>query len=89
MEACDVAVGMISPYRERINSFLGYRVVDQGVSPGLKGRMTVINIIKNRYGQAFKVFPLLFLGELGLYSHLPPKAEDFDYEILNGIKKYY
>jgi hypothetical protein len=50
--------------------------------------MLVLNVIKNRHGVMGSVYPLLFMGEAGLFSHLPAKSEDFDYEILKEIKHY-
>ena len=78
----------MSPYREKLNTFLGYRVSDTSNNKGLKGRMLMLNIVKNRHGTMGRVYPLLFLGELGLFSHLPPKPENFDYDILNKFTHY-
>jgi len=87
-EAADVIFGLMSPYREKLSAFLGYRVMDTSGGIGLKGRMLVLNVIKNRHGVMGSVYPLLFMGEAGLFSHLPAKSEDFDYEILKEIKHY-
>ena len=51
--------------------------------------MTVLNIVKNRHGIAFGIMPMLFLGEVGLYSALPKDPEGFNYSVINGIRKYY
>ena len=49
-EAADVIFGLMSPYREKLSAFLGYRVMDTSGGIGLKGRMLVLNVIKNRHG---------------------------------------
>ena len=59
-------------------------VANSNNGKGLGGRMSVLNIIKHRYGQVALVFPLLFIGEIGLYSDLP-SAKELDYGILEQI----
>jgi hypothetical protein len=87
--ASNVVFGLMSPARERQSSFLGYQVADSAARPGLGSRMVVLNIVKNRHGQAFGVLPMLFSGEVGLYSPLPKDPTQFDYGILRLIVKYY
>ena len=81
----------MSPYRERQSNFMGYQVGDTANRKGLKGRMAVLNIIKNRHGEVAIAYPLLFIGEIGLYAHLPKDPKDFNYESLDKINelKYY
>jgi len=87
--AANVVIGLMSPNREQQSSFMGFRVANSDLQPGLGNRLTVLNVVKNRHGSAFGVLPMLFLGEIGLYSALPRDPEGFDYNQISNIKKYY
>lgn len=88
-DAANVVLGLLSPARERQTSILGYKVATNSSGPGFGNRLLILNIIKNRHGAAFGVFPLLFLGETGEMHELPKKAEDFNMDELKKYKKYY
>lgn len=88
-DAANVVLGLMSPIRERHTSFLGYKVASNNAGPGFGNRLLILNIIKNRHGAAFGVFPLLFLGETGQMFELPKRSEDFNMDELKKYKKYY
>ena len=87
-DASNVVLGLFSPMRERQSSFMKYKVTGNATTPGLGNRMIALNIIKNRNGEANYVFPMLFLGEIGLYEDLV-KPEDVDYRLISSIKPHY
>lgn len=88
-DAADVVLGLMSPSRERHTTFLGFKVASNAAGEGFKNKLLILNIIKNRHGEAFVIFPLLFLGETGELFELPDKAEKFDMDSLKKYKKYY
>jgi len=88
-DAANVVLGLLSPARERQTSFLGFRVADSGPVRGFGNRLLMLNVVKNRHGQAFTIFPLLFLGETGELFELPSRAEDYNLDNLKKYKKYY
>ena len=88
-DAADVVVGLLSPNRERQNSFMGYRIQSTSSSIGFGNRLVSLNIIKNRHGSNNAVLPLLFLGEIGHYEELPRKSSEFNYDTLLNYKKHY
>ena len=88
-DAADVVLGLLSPNRERQNSFMGYRVQSTSQSVGLGNRLVAMNVIKNRHGSNNAVIPLLFIGEVGHYEELPRKAAEFNYDSLLNYRKHY
>ena len=88
-DASDVVLGILSPNRERLNSFMGYRISSTPGSRGLGNRFVAVNVIKNRHGSNNAVIPLLFVGESGRYEELPRDAKDFDYAVLGNYTKHY
>jgi len=88
-DAANVVLGLLSPKRERQTSFLGFKVADSASGKGFGNKLIILNIIKNRHGQAFTVFPLLFLGETGELFELPKKADDYNLDNLKKYTKYY
>ena len=88
-DASDVVIGLMSPSRERQTSILGFKVADDDSGPGFGNRLLILNIIKNRHGEAFSVFPLLFLGETGELAELPRKASEYNLDNLKRYRKYY
>lgn len=88
-DAANVVLGLLSPERERMTSFLGFKVADTATGNGFRNKLLIMNVVKNRHGQAFTIFPLLFLGETGELSELPKKAEDYNLDDLKKYKKYY
>lgn len=92
IEGCDVAIGLMSPYREGLDDFLNYRIKPRANDPlkhGFKNRMLVANIIKNRTGESNKVYPLYFEGETGIMQHIDKTPAEIDYNAINkGLKHY-
>jgi len=88
-DGADVVLGLMSPSRERHTTFLKFKVASNSTGEGFGNRLLVLNIIKNRHGEAFAIFPLLFLGETGELFELPKKAEEFKIDELRKYRKYY
>ena len=87
-DACNVALGLFSPMRERQSTFMKYKVQGSASQPGLGNRMIALNIIKNRNGEANWVMPMIFLGEIGLYKDLD-KPENVKYQEISKIKPHF
>lgn len=74
-DASEVVIALFFPYREKIARCEGYPV--QNV---LKKRFRLLQILKNRYGDADVNIGLVFYGEIGLFKELPKPTEISDYE---------
>jgi len=68
-EDCDLAMALFSPFREKISSYLDYKI------DKLRDAFRSVIILKNRYGEVDKVIPLNFFGKVGIFKQIP-KAED-------------
>lgn len=74
-DASEVVVALYFPYREKIARCEGYPI--QNV---LKKRFRLIQVLKNRYGDADTNIGSAFYGEIGLFKELPRPEEISDYE---------
>ena len=74
-DASEVVLALFFPYREKIARCEGYPI--QNV---LKKRFRLLEILKNRYGDADLNIALGFYGEIGLFKELPKPEEIGDYE---------
>lgn len=75
-QASEVVLGLFYPHREKMSTCRGYRVEN-----GLKGRLRVFQILKNRFGQSDVAFGVGFYGEVNHFENLPISKEmkDSDY----------
>lgn len=73
-DASEVVIALYFPYREKIARCEGYPI--QNV---LKKRFRLLQILKNRYGDADHSIGLAFYGEIGLFRELPKPEEIGDY----------
>jgi len=74
-DASEVVIALYFPYREKIARCEGYPI--QNV---LKKRFRLLQILKNRYGDADINIGVLFYGEIGLFRELPKPEDIGDYE---------
>ena len=82
-DSCDVAIGMINPYKYQDYSHLGYDV--QAFTSPFTGanRFRALYILKNSFGADNIAFGNLFYGENGLYRELPKPCE------ISELQTYY
>lgn len=73
-DASEVVLALYFPYREKIARCEGYPI--QNV---LKKRFRLLQVLKNRYGDADTNIGLVFYGEIGLFKELPKPEEISDY----------
>lgn len=82
-DSCDVAIGMINPYKYQDYNHLGYDI-HKFTSPfNGANRFRSLYILKNSFGADNIAFGNLFYGENGLYKELPTSKEMFE------LEKYY
>lgn len=74
-DASEIVLALFFPYREKIARCEGYPI--QNV---LKKKFRLLEILKNRYGDADVNIGLMFYGEIGLFKELPKPEEIGDYE---------
>jgi hypothetical protein len=74
-DASEVVIALFFPYREKIARCEGYPI--QNV---LKKKFRLLEVLKNRYGDADLNIGLNFFGEIGLFKELPKPDEIGDYE---------
>ena len=74
-DASEVVLALYFPYREKVARCEGYPI--QNV---LKKRFRLIQVLKNRYGDADLSIGSSFFGEVGLFIELPKPTEIGDYE---------
>jgi replicative DNA helicase len=80
-EGSDVVIALYFPYREKIARCEGYPI--QNI---LKKRFRLLQILKNRYGQADVNKGLTFHGEMGMFNELPKPTEVGDYSKYIDLK---
>lgn len=82
-DSCDVAIGMINPYKYQDYSHLGYDI-HQFTSPfNGANRFRSLYILKNSFGADNIAFGNLFYGENGLYKELPNPKD------IKELQKFY
>lgn len=81
-DASEVVIAIYYPYREKIARCEGYPI--QNV---LKKRFRLIQVMKNRYGQADINFGNAFYGEIGMFKEMPRPHEISDYEPYLNLHK--
>lgn len=82
-DSCDVAIGMINPYKYQDYNHLGYDVNEFTSPHNGANRFRALYILKNSYGADNIAFGNLFYGENGLYKELPSPKE------IQELNKFY
>ena len=86
-DSCDVAIGMINPYKYQDYGHLGYDI-PQFTSPfNGSNRFRALYVLKNSYGADNLAFGNLFYGECGLYKELPKSDETTELQPFYNIIK--
>lgn len=75
----DAIIGIINPWKYNIEEYRGYDLTK------LQARQRMLNLVKNRDGEADGILGLLFLGECGYFKELP-RAKDMTPEIYQSIQ---
>lgn len=82
-DSCDVAIGMLNPYKYQDYQHLGYDI-HSFTSPFSGANMfRALYVLKNSFGADNIAFGNLFYGENGMYKELPKPAET------NELQKFY
>ena len=82
-DSCDVAIGMLNPYKYQDYSHLGYDI-HAFTSPFSGANMfRALYVLKNSFGADNIAFGNLFYGENGMYKELPKPNE------INELDKFY
>ena len=81
---CEVCIGVYYPLKFKLKSYQGYPVIvedtgQQNPFLGLRDRIRVLCLIKNRQGISDRVIPVNFFGELGIFKELPNGKTITDY----------
>ena len=81
---CEVCIGVYYPLKFKLKSYQGYPVIiedtgQQNPFLGLRDRIRVLCLIKNRQGISDRVIPVNFFGELGVFRQLPSSKQITDW----------
>ena len=86
-DSCDVAIGMINPYKYQDYHHRGYDI-NRFTSPhNGANRFRALYILKNSFGADNISFGNMFYGENGLYKELPRSDESTELEKFYSIVK--
>lgn len=66
---CDMCIGLFSPYRHELPSYMGYDVTK------FRDNIRFAEILINRSGPANGIIGLLFLGQCNFWNELPPATD--------------
>jgi hypothetical protein len=86
-DSCDVAIGMINPYKYQDYKHLGYDIHEFTSSFNGASRFRALYVLKNSFGADNIAFGNLFYGENGLYKELPKPSEIQDLQTFYNIVK--
>ena len=81
---CEVCIGVYYPLKFKLKSYQGYPVIiedtgQQNPFLGLRVRIRVLCLLKNRQGISDRVIPVNFFGELGIFRQLPSSKQITDW----------
>ncbi len=81
---CEVCIGVYYPLKFKLKSYQGYPVIvedsgQQNPFLGLRDRIRVCCLLKNRQGVSDRVIPVNFFGELGIFRQLPSPKQVTDW----------
>lgn len=79
---CNICLAVYYPLKYQLSSYRGYNVTG---ADGLGSSIRSIILLKHRFGNANKVFPLGFQGNIGKFVELPP-PDQIDYSIYQTWK---
>lgn len=86
-DSCDVAIGMINPYKYQDYKHLGYDIHEFTSPFNGASRFRALYVLKNSFGADNIAFGNLFYGENGLYKELPKPSEIQDLQTFYNIVK--
>ena len=80
----EVCIAIYNPLKHKLTSHRGYPIIVEDSQPGafigLRDRYRSAILIKNRFGEADRLVPLNFFGEIGLFKELPKVQECSDWK---------
>ncbi len=80
---CNICLAIYYPLKYQLSTYRGYNVSGEN---GLGSAIRSIILLKHRFGNANKVFPLGFQGSIGKFTELPP-PDQIDYFVYQSWKK--
>jgi len=84
-DSCDVAIGMINPYKYQDYRHMGYDIHEFTSPHNGANRFRSLYVLKNSFGADNIAFGNLFYGENGLYKELPKPSESQELEVFYNI----
>ena len=86
-DSCDVAIGMINPYKYQDYKHLGYDIHEFTSPFNGASRFRALYVLKNSFGADNIAFGNLFYGENGLYKELPKPSDAQELQVFYNIVK--
>lgn len=86
-DSCDVAIGMLNPYKYQDYSHLKYDIHEFTSPFNGANRFRSLYVLKNSFGADNIAFGNLFYGENGLYKELPKSDQQKELEVFYNIVK--
>ena len=77
----NVIIAVYYPIKYQLKTYRDYRITDNKETgePGLGSAMRSLILLKHRFGNANKVFPVAFQGSVGRFEELPsPDQVDYN-----------
>lgn len=90
---CKVCIGIYHPLKYKIKMHKGFPIIIENENPapedfiGLRDTYRAAQLIKNRFGQANKIIPVSFYGEIGYWKQLPKAAEIKDFKPYTSLRQ--
>ena len=78
-QASETVIAIYHPYREKRTKCAGYDIRQLGQYA------RIIQLLKNRFGEADKSVGAAFYGQVGLWKELPKPEQITDYEIYTKL----
>lgn len=82
---CTVCIAVYHPLKYQLRNYRGYKILDDS-GDCLGGAIRGLILLKNRFGNANKVFCVGFQGSIGRFIELPP-PEQIDYSVYQSWKE--
>lgn len=86
-DSCDVAIGMINPYKYQDYKHMGYDIHEFTSPFNGASRFRSLYVLKNSFGADNIAFGNLFYGENGLYKELPKPSDMQELQAFYNIVK--
>jgi hypothetical protein len=69
IQDCNRAIAIGSPYRAKLESYRGYKIMDTPANGGefIGDRLRIIDVVKNRKAGVAQLIAALFVGETGMF----------------------